>query len=101
MQELFEALYPLRYPLKCDTHYIAKKNEFRRVKLIPDLDPNRPKTAGYINLKYDYSGWIPDPDKEGYIIPNPDPNFKTDWNKMERRNTFEKTSNEKGNRIER
>jgi hypothetical protein len=74
MQELYEALYPLKYD-------IYKRNKYRRFKIIPDLDPNRPNVAGRINLKRDYSDWIPDPENPEQMIWNPDPNFKTDWDK--------------------
>jgi hypothetical protein len=80
MKELYEALYPL----KLDIYEFQKINRRRKIKIIPDLDPNRPHTPGRTNLKEDFSGWIPDPEKEGYIIPNPDPdpNFKSDWDKL-------------------
>ena len=74
MQELYEALYPLKYD-------IYKRNRYRRYKLIPDPDPNRPNVKGHINLKYDYSDWIPDPENPERQILNPDPNFKSDWDK--------------------
>jgi hypothetical protein len=74
MKELYEALYPLGY----DPH---KSDKNRYIHLIPDPDPNRRKTAGYINMKLDTSPWTPDPENPGKEKFNSDPNFKSDWDK--------------------
>lgn len=82
MQELYNALYPLGW----DPH--------KSRVLVPDLNPNRPKKEGRINLKYDTSAWITD--KDGKLIGfNHDPNFVTDYEKLlkeesQKRNDFMK-----------
>jgi hypothetical protein len=75
MQELYEALYPLKY----DPHKTDKNSYYH---LIPDHDPNRQYRPGHINLKVDNSPWIPDPKNPGRYVLNRDPNFKSDWIKL-------------------
>ena len=75
MQELRQALYPLGW-----NPHNTDKNSY--IHLIPDPDPNRPHRPGRINMKLDNSPWIPDPDREGYLKWNTDPNFKSDWMKL-------------------
>ena len=95
-QELYEALYPLG-------GYDIYKHRFDH--FIPDPDPNRPKRWGKINLKSGDNGWIENPDREGWLKWNPDPNFKSDWLKTVeedirlRREAMKKTIESRGEEV--